>query len=154
MKLPLEVQPMTVVNQILKTKGTAIWSVTRDTSVYDALELMANKNIGAVLVMEGETVFGIFSERDYARKVILKGKSSRGTLVSDIMTADLVYVNADQSVAECMSLMTDNRIRHLPVLSSEGKLAGIITIGDVVKAIISEQELMINHLEGYITGKA
>lgn len=145
---------MTVVNQILKLKGYDVWSVTPDTSVYDALQLMADKNVGAVLVVDGEKISGIFSERDYARKVILKGKSSRATLVSDIMTVDVVYVNADQSVAECMNLMTDNRIRHLPVRSSEGRLAGIITIGDVVKAIISEQELMINQLEGYITGKA
>jgi len=144
---------MTVVNQVLKVKGSEVWSVTPDTSVYDALKLMAQRNIGAVLVVEEETIFGIFSERDYARKVILKGRSSRDTLVSDIMTANLIYVNSSQTVEECMSLMSDHRIRHLPVLTDEGKLAGIITIGDVVKAIISEQELLINHLEEYITGK-
>ena len=144
---------MTIVNQVLKAKGYEVWSVTPDTSVYDALKLMAEQNIGAVLVIEEETVAGIFSERDYARKVILKGKSSRETPVSVVMTADVVYVNGDQKVAECMSLMSDNRIRHLPVLSDEGKLVGIITIGDIVKAVITEQELLINHLEGYITGK-
>jgi CBS domain-containing protein len=145
---------MTIVNQILKVKGPEVWSVTPDTSVYDALKLMAEQNIGAVLVISDENVAGIFSERDYARKVILKGKSSRETPVREIMTADVVYVRAEQSVTKCMALMTENRIRHLPVLTDADRLVGIITIGDVVKAVISEQEIMINQLEGYITGKA
>jgi len=144
---------MTTVIQVLKEKGNDVWSVTRETSVYDALKLMAEKNVGAVLIIEENMVFGIFSERDYARKVILKGKSSRDTLVKEIMTPNIVYVNADQTMEECMSLMTEKRIRHLPVLSSDGELVGIISIGDVVKAIISAQEHLINHLEGYITGK-
>ncbi|MFQ5863762.1 MAG: CBS domain-containing protein [bacterium] len=141
---------MKLVNQLLQTKGHEVWSVTPDTSVYQALKLMADKNIGSLLVLEADKLIGIFSERDYARKVILKGKASKNTVVREIMSANVVYIRPDQSVEECMALMTDKRVRHLPVLDGE-KVIGIISIGDVVKAIISEQEFMIKQLENYIT---
>jgi CBS domain-containing protein len=143
---------MHTVRQCLKTKGDAIWSIRPAASVYDALQLMADKDIGALLVLEGEQVVGIFSERDYARKVILHGKTSRETLVRDIMTSQVIFVNIDQSIEDCMGLMTNKRIRHLPVLDGE-KLVGVISIGDVVKEIIAEQEFVITQLGNYITGK-
>lgn len=143
---------MTIVNQLLRSKGFDVWSVSPDTTVLDALHLMAEKNIGAVPVMVEDQVVGIFSERDYARKVILKGRAAKNTPVKEIMTERVVFVRPDQTVEECMALMTDKRIRHLPVMK-DGRLAGIISIGDVVKAIISEQEVMIGHLEDYIKGK-
>ena len=142
---------MTTVSQILQVKGNKTWSVPPDTTVYDALKLMADHNLGAVLVIEGEMLKGIFSERDYARKVILKGKTSKETLVEEIMTQEVVIVRPNQSIEECMALMTNKRIRHLPVVEG-GKLVGVISIGDVVKAIISEQEYTIHQLENYITG--
>jgi CBS domain-containing protein len=142
---------MTIVAQVLQEKGHTVWSVPPDATVYQALELMAEKGIGAVLVLDGEQIVGILSERDYARKVILKGKSSRDTRVSEIMTTAVYYVHPHQTVEECMALMTAKRIRHLPVLE-QGKLVGLISIGDVVKAVISDQESMIQALEKYITG--
>jgi CBS domain-containing protein len=143
---------MKIVFDILQTKGRQIWSVTPDTTVYDALSLMADKGIGAVLVLkeEGQPV-GIFSERDYARKVILKGKSSRITPVKEIMSTHILYISPEQTIAECMALMTEKHIRHLPVLK-DGALDGIISIGDVVKAIITDHEFTIDQLERYITG--
>jgi len=143
---------MNNVRQLLQSKGSSIWSTTPGTSVYDALKLMADKNIGALLVLEGERLAGIFSERDYARKVILRGKSSRELSVADVMTMDVVSVRPDQTIVDCMELMTDRRIRHLPVLEA-GRVVGIISIGDVVKSVISEQKETINHLEEYITGR-
>jgi CBS domain-containing protein len=143
---------MHTVRQCLKTKGDAIWSIHPSASVYDALQLMADKDIGALLVIEGDKVLGIFSERDYARKVILHGKTSRETLVRDIMTSQVIFVNIDQSIEDCMGLITNKRIRHLPVLEGD-KLAGVISIGDVVKEIIAEQEFVITQLGNYITGK-
>ncbi len=142
---------MKLVSQLLRAKGHEVWSVTPDTSVFDALELMADKNVGALLVLEADKLTGIFSERDYARKVILKGKASRDTPVKEIMTAEVVYVRPEQSIEECMALMTNKRIRHLPVLEGN-QLLGVISIGDVVKTIISEQEFTISQLENYITG--
>lgn len=142
---------MTIVAQVLQEKGHTVWSVPPDATVYQALELMAEKGIGAVLVMEGEKIAGIFSERDYARKVILKGKSSRETRVSEIMTPAVYYVQPHQTIEECMALMTAKHIRHLPVVD-QGKLVGIISIGDVVKAVIADKEFMIQALEKYITG--
>jgi CBS domain-containing protein len=142
---------MILVRDILKGKGNEIWSVSLDTTVFDALKLMAEKNVGALVVLEGEKVAGIFSERDYARKVVLKGKASREMAVKEIMTSEVTYILPAQSVEECMALMTDKRIRHLPVLEGE-KLVGVISIGDVVKAIISDKEFIINQLEKYITG--
>lgn len=141
---------MTIVKQILDGKGREVWAVRPDESIYAALELMAEKNIGAVLVMEGEKLVGIFSERDYARKVILQGKASRDTPVSEAMTSRVFAVRPDQHVDGCMALMTEKRIRHLPVMREE-RVEGVISIGDVVKAVISEQAKTIKHLEDYIT---
>lgn len=143
---------MKTVNQLLQIKGHKVWSVSPEETVFQALELMAEKDIGAVLVLEAAEVAGIMSERDYARKVILRGKASQDTPVGEIMSDEVIFVRPDQTVRKCMALMTDKHIRHLPVLDDEGELVGIISIGDVVKAIIQEQEVMINHLEDYITG--
>ena len=141
---------MQTVRDLLKKKGSGICSVTPQTTVYDALKLMAEKNIGAVLVLEGDRPVGILSERDYARQVVLKGKASKDTPVREIMTSRVVFVRPDQNIEECMALMTDKRIRHLPVLD-EGRLAGILSIGDVVKAVISEKQFRIEQLENYIS---
>lgn len=143
---------MNFVTEILKTKGREVWTVSPDSTVYDALQVMADKNVGALMVLERDKLVGIFSERDYARKVILKGKASKDTLVREIMSTELVWIRPDQTIAVCMNLMTNKRIRHLPVLD-EGRLVGVISIGDVVKAIISEQEFTIQQLEHYITGE-
>ncbi len=143
---------MVTVRHILDTKGHEVWSVSADATVYEALKVMAEKNVGALVVLEGDQLKGIVSERDYARKVILKGKVSQGTPVREIMSTDVVNVRPDQSIEECMTLMTNMRIRHLPVIENE-KLVGLISIGDVVKAIISEQEFAIRQLENYITGR-
>ena len=142
----------TTVGQILQRKGYEIWSVKPDDSVYDALELMADRNIGAVLVIDDGKLVGILSERDYARKVILRGRTSRETRVREIMTRNVLCVRPDQTIDECMALMTDKRIRHLPVIEGD-RLVGVISIGDVVKATISLQEFVIRQLENYITGK-
>jgi CBS domain-containing protein len=144
-------QGMKTVDNVLRTKGTAIWSVTPDETVYEALSLMAEKNIGAVLVMEDNRLVGILSERDYARKVDLLGKRAADTPVREIMTSRVLCVGRDQTMEECMALMTDKRVRHLPVIEG-GQVAGVISIGDVVKAIISHQEFLIEQLENYITG--
>jgi len=143
---------MVTVRQCLKNKGNRIWSIHPDATVYQALQLMAEKDVGALLVIEGESVVGIFSERDYARKVILHGKTSRETPVREIMTQQVIFVDIDQSIADCMALMTNRHIRHLPVLEGD-RLAGVISIGDVVKEIIAEQEHVITQLENYITGQ-
>ena len=142
---------MTTVKHILEGKGSRIWSITPDSSVFDALKLLAEKNVGALLVLENEQLIGIISERDYARKVVLVGKSSKDCLVSDIMTSKVVYLRSDQSARECMALMTDKRIRHMPVFEDE-QLVGVISIGDLVKAIISDQEFTIQQLVNYISG--
>jgi CBS domain-containing protein len=142
---------MKTVNQLLQAKGNEVWSVTLDTSVFDALKMMAEKNVGALLVLEADKLVGIFSERDYARKVILKGKASKNTPVKEIMSPKVFYIRPEQSIEDCMALMTDRRIRHLPVLEGN-KVVGVISIGDVVKTIISEQEFTIKQLENYITG--
>ena len=142
---------MKYVNQVLDKKGYTIWSVARDSPVFAALQLMAEKNCGAILVVEKQRLVGIFSERDYARKVILKGKSSRNTRVDEIMSRRVVCVKPSQTIDDCMALMTEKRIRHLPVLDKDEQLVGLISIGDVVKEVISEQEFMIHQLENYIT---
>ena len=142
---------MTCVDQLLRAKGNDDCSVTPEQTVFAALVLMAEKEVGALLVLDGESLVGIFSERDYARKVILRDKSSRDTAVSEVMSAPVICVQPDQSIEECMSLMTENRARHLPVLENE-KLIGLISIGDVVKAVISDREAVIGQLESYITG--
>ncbi|MFN8008620.1 MAG: CBS domain-containing protein [Terriglobia bacterium] len=139
------------VNQLLRNKGSAVWSVTPDTSVLEALQVMAEKNVGALVVLENNQLIGIFSERDYARKVILHGKSSRETAVREIMTEKVDVVGPSHSVRECMARMTDKHIRHLPVVEL-GRVVGLVSIGDVVKAIISDQEFMIEQLESYIAG--
>jgi len=139
------------VRQILQSKGSNIWSVAPQATVFEALVLMEEKDVGAVLVMEGDKLVGILSERDYARKVVLKGRSSKDTMVSELMTPHVFYVHPDQTIDECMALMTNKHIRHLPVLDGE-KLVGIITIGDAVKAVIADQEVMISSLENYIRG--
>ena len=141
---------MKTVRDLLAKKGRDVWSVAPDTSVFDTLKLMAEKEIGAVLVLVGGKVAGIFSERDYARQVILKGKASKDTPVRDVMTTRVVFVAPDQDIEECMALMTDKRCRHLPVME-EGELVGLISIGDVVKAVISEKQFLIEQLEHYIT---
>ena len=148
-----EARPMKTVKHLLRTKGNDVLSVAPDTAVFEALRLMAEKNVGAVLVLEGEKLVGIFSERDYARKVILKGKSSKETLVREIMSVHVLYVRPEQTIEDCMALMTDKRVRHLPVLDEERRVVGVISIGDVVKDIISEQEFMIEQLQNYITGR-
>jgi CBS domain-containing protein len=142
---------MKTVYQLLQVKGNKICSVTPDITVYDALKVMDENNVGALLVLEGGALVGIFSERDYARKVALKGKTSRDTPVREVMTEKVNCVAPSQSVQECMAMMTDKHIRHLPVMENS-QLAGVISIGDVVKAIISEQEFTIEQLESYITG--
>lgn len=142
---------MTTLRQLLKVKGHEIWSVTPDTSVFDTLVLMADKDIGALLVLDQGQTVGIISERDYARGIILKGRSSKDTLVREVMTSDVVSAHADQNIEECMTLMTDKRIRHLPVVD-DGELCGVISIGDLVKSIIAEQKSLIDQLEHYISG--
>ncbi len=142
---------MKTVKEILEAKGQDIWSIGPDSPVFEALQIMADKNIGALVVVEGEDIVGIISERDYARKVILKGKSSKDIPVRDIMTPNVIHVRPDQSVEDCMALMSGKRIRHLPVLEAE-KLAGLISIGDVVKAIIANHKFLIGQLENYIKG--
>ena len=139
------------VNDILKTKGGTTFSITPDLTVYEALEVMVEKNVSALLVMENEKLAGIFTERDYARKVILKGKTSKDTLIGEIMTVDLITVSPDNTIDSCMRLMTSRFIRHLPVVA-EDRLVGIISIGDVVKFIIEEQKFIIENMEHYITG--
>jgi CBS domain-containing protein len=143
---------MITVKRLLEKKGNTIWSIPPHAMVYEALSLMAEKNIGAVLVIEGGVLVGILSERDYARKIILKGKRSVDTLVWEIMTPDVIFVNPEQTLEECMALMTEKRIRHLPVFSDE-ELVGLISIGDVVKELISEKEFVIEQLENYIAGR-
>ncbi len=142
---------MITVRSLLKTKGHDVWSIDPDASVFDALKLMAEKDVGALLVLKDGKLVGIFSERDYARKVILEGKSSKNTPVAEIMTSQVYYVKSDQSIEDCMAMMTEKRIRHLPVIES-GELIGVVSIGDIVKAIIDEQEFIIEQLENYITG--
>ena len=136
---------------ILADKGSEVWAVAPDDTVYSALELMASKGTGAVLVMDDGRLVGVLSERDYARKVILMDRSSKETPVADIMTARVSVVSPDRSTEECMALMTDKRIRHLPVVEGD-EVVGVISVGDVVKAAISEREFLIEQLERYISG--
>ena len=143
---------MKTVTQLLRGKGHEVLPVSPEASVFEALKVMAEKNVGALLVVEGERLVGVFSERDYARKVILKGKASKEIPVREIMTSHILYVRPEQTIEECMALMTDKRVRHLPVLEDE-RLVGVISIGDVVKAIIAEQDFMIEQLQNYITGR-
>jgi CBS domain-containing protein len=139
------------IKHILATKGSEVWSVSPDASVYDAIRQMAERGVGALLVMEGERLAGIVSERDYARKVILEGRASRETPVADIMTADLVLASPDQGVEHCLATMTAHRVRHLPVVQAE-RVVGMVSIGDLVKAVIADQQHTIEELERYIAG--
>jgi CBS domain-containing protein len=140
---------MKTVQEILQAKAQRLLSIAPGATVLDALKLMADYEVGALVVLDGDRLSGIFSERDYARKVILHGKASKDTAVSEIMTHKVVCVRPEQSVEECMALMTDKRIRHLPVLQDK-KVIGVISIGDVVKEVISEQRFVIEQLEQYI----
>ena len=142
---------MATVRDMLRTKGFEVWSIGPDTTVYDALKLMAEKNIGAVLVMEADKVMGILSERDYARKIILVGRASADTPAREIMTERVMCVGPEETAEQCMALMTEKKVRHLPVLESN-QLIGIISIGDVVKATIAQKEFIIEQLEDYIRG--
>ena len=142
---------MNKVSELLDNKGDEVWSIGPDASVFDAIKLMADKGVGALMVIEGTKVVGVISERDYARKVILMGHSSRETKIRDIMTTHVVYANPEQTVEECMALMTEKHIRHLPIMDG-GQLAGVISIGDLVKSIIAEQKFTIEQLERYIVG--
>ncbi len=139
------------VAQLLEVKGSDAWSVTSDATVYSALELMADKNVGAVLVIDDDELVGIVSERDYARKVILLDRGSKQTPVAEIMSPDPVSVAPEATTGECMRLMTENRFRHLPVMHGT-RVIGVVSIGDVVRAVIEDQQFMIDQLEGYITG--
>jgi CBS domain-containing protein len=143
---------MKTVAQILKAKpDQRVYTILLDASVFDAVEVMAEKGIGALLVMDGERIAGMVTERDYARKVALLGRSSKATPVAEVMSFPVMYVSPQQTNEECMVLMTENRLRHLPVLD-QGKLLGIVSIGDLVKDIISEQQFIIEQLEHYIKG--
>lgn len=140
---------MAKVRNILEKKGNAIFSVPSKTSVYKAIEMMSEKRVGGVLIVDDGKLVGIFTERDYARKLILRGKSSKDTTMDEIMTANPFTVTPDDSIEECMVMMTEKHIRHLPVMDN-GQLAGLISIGDLVKHIMEEQKFIIEHLEGYI----
>jgi CBS domain-containing protein len=140
------------VGSVLKQKGSEVWVVTPDQTVYESIEMMADKGVGALLVLSAGKLVGIISERDYARKVILTGKSSTSTLVKEIMTTPVIFVTPDQAVDECMIVMTRNRIRHLPIVENE-KVLGVVSIGDLVKWVVSEQEETIKQLHNYISAK-
>jgi CBS domain-containing protein len=140
------------VGAILKRKGKEIWSVAPDQTVYEAIEMMADKGVGALLVVSDGKLAGIISERDYARKVILQGRSSKTMVIQEIMTSPVISVNPGQAVDECMEIMTRNRIRHLPIMEHE-KVLGVVSIGDLVKWVVSEQEETIEHLQNYISAK-
>ena len=140
------------VQQLLNVKPAATWTIQSTASVYEALELMAQKEVGALPVVDNGKIVGMFSERDYARKVILKGRTSKTTTVGELMASKIFFVRPDATVEQCMALMTDKHVRHLPVLSDR-KLIGIISIGDLVKAIITDQAITIQSLQDYITGR-
>ncbi len=142
---------MRQVKDLLKSKGNMICSISPESSVFDALQLMSEKDVGALLVLQDNELVGIFSERDYARKVILKGKTAKDTTVKDIMSTKVQYVSPEQTLDECMALMTEKHLRHLPVYKDK-ELVGVISIGDVIKAIISGQKIEISQLENYIKG--
>jgi CBS domain-containing protein len=141
------------VKEILEDKGATVWTINSDESVYEALIKMAKKDVGALVVMENGKLAGVFSERDYARKVVLYGKTSKESSVGELMTREVTVIHQNTSIEECMALMTQKRIRHLPVMEGN-KFVGIISIGDVVSRIISDQELTIKNLEDYIYGKS
>ena len=137
---------------ILGTKGHAVYSISPDATVFNAISELARRNVGALVVLEGNDLVGMFSERDYTRNIALKGRASKYTLVSDVMSDDVITVGAQTTIAECMTLMTEHRVRHLPVVDRE-RLTGLVSIGDLVSYIINAQRDAIEHLEGYITGR-
>ena len=141
------------VKQILERKGNAVWSLDPDTPVLDALRYMAEKNIGAVVVIKDNVPVGIFSERDYARKVALSGKNERDTMIKEVMTRQIIGVELNSGIDACLALMTGKFIRHLPVVNDEHKIVGVISIGDVVKELVADQEFVIDQLVHYITGE-
>lgn len=143
---------MMTVRELLEQKGGVVWTIAPNASVFEAIRTMAEKGVGALVVVEGGRVVGIISERDYARKVILQGKSSRQTSCREIMTDTVFFVTQERTVDECMALMTDKRIRHLPVMKDD-HLVGIVSVGDCIKAIISKQQFIIEQLESYIRGR-
>jgi CBS domain-containing protein len=140
------------IDTILHHKGSAIWSVTPDTTVFDSIKLMSHKNVGALLVMKDGKLHGVFSERDYTRKIVLKGKSSKTTAVEEILSTPVVSATPHQTIEDCMRLMTEHRVRHLPVLEGD-KVIGIVSIGDLVNWIISAQNVALNQMEAYISGQ-
>ena len=144
--------PIGTINEILTQKGTTVWCISPEATVFEAIQMMADKNIGAVLVTENEKLLGILTERDYTRKVALKGKSSKQTPVKEILSAECIQVTPAHTVEECMRLMTAHRVRHLPVLNG-GQILGIVSIGDLVNWIISAQSVAIDQLENYISGR-
>lgn len=144
---------MVTVRQVMREKGEDVWSVSPDATVFEAIQVMAEKGVGALLVMEWSRLVGIISERDYTRKIVLKDRSSRATKVRDIMTQKVIHVTPDTSIDECMILMSDNRIRHLPVLDGD-RVVGVMSVKDVLHNIISEKQSLIQQLESYITGTA
>jgi len=143
--------PNGTIGEILDYKGTNVWFISPGATVFEAIQMMSDKNVGALLVTEGDNLVGIISERDYTRKVVLKGKSSRETAVREILSGRVIHVSPANTVEECMRLMTDHRIRHLPVLE-EGRIVGIVSIGDLVNWIISAQTTRISQLQTYIAG--
>ena len=140
------------IDSLLSQKNPDVWSISPDATVFDAIKLMSDKNIGSLLVMKGDQLLGIFSERDYTRKVALKGKSSKTTAVREIITTPVISVEPTSTVEDCMRLMTDKRVRHLPVLEGD-KLVGVVSIGDLVNWIISAQHVALAQMEDYISGK-
>jgi CBS domain-containing protein len=141
----------TSVRQVLEAKGATTLSLPPSATVYEALEVMAKNDVGSVVVADGDCLLGMFTERDYARKLILQGRSSKDTRVSELMTSNILTVSPTQTIEDCMEMITDNRVRHLPVVE-KGRLVGIISIGDVVKAVIADQQRTIQQLSSYIAG--
>ncbi|WP_319243188.1 CBS domain-containing protein [uncultured Propionivibrio sp.] len=143
---------MRTLKQLIESKNKRLAFVTPDQSVLRALEIMAEVDVGALLVLDDKQLKGVFSERDYARKVILQGKASRNTAVSEVMSDKVISVTTEQSIEDCMAIMTERHIRHLPVLDRDGGVLGIVSVGDIIKEILNEQQFVINQLENYITG--
>lgn len=142
---------MKSIGDVLDKKGRYVWSVKPDDTIFDSLQMMADKGIGGVVVMEGEDLVGIVTERDYARRVILEGKASRTATVGEIMTKNVRWVSEEQTIDECMALMIERQLRHLPVMKNE-EVIGVVSIRDLVQAVVAEQKVIIDHLQHYITG--